>query len=132
MKASPTRILILEDEEMLAQVVAIILEEEDYSATFECDGEAGLEAALWGNFDLCLLNVILPGLDGYVIADQLQRRNIDLPLIFLTETSRQEVAARTAPHGLKVGYMQKPFSPRALIQKVADVLDGKGWLEATD
>ena len=132
MKASPTRILILEDEEMLAQFVALILEEEGYSATFEGDGEAGLEAALGGNFDLCLLNVILPGLDGYVIAEQLQNRNIDLPLIFLTATSRQEVAARTEILGLKVGYMPKPFSKRALIQKVADVLDGKGWLEAAD
>jgi DNA-binding response OmpR family regulator len=132
MNPVPIRLLILEDEEMLAQVVAIILEEEGYSATFECDGEAGLEAALSGNFDLCLLNVILPGLDGYVIADQLQESNIDLPLIFLTETSRQEVAARTEILGLKVGYMPKPFSKRALIQKVADVLDGKGWLEAAD
>jgi CheY-like chemotaxis protein len=87
---------------------------------------------LSGNFDLCLLNVILPGLDGYSIADQLQKRNIDLPLIFLTETSRKEVAARTAMLGLKVGYMPKPFSKKALIQKVADVLDGKGWLQAAD
>ena len=52
----------------------------------------------------------------------------DLPLIFLTAKSRQEVAARMAILGLKVAYIPKPFSPSALVQKVADVLDGKGWL----
>jgi DNA-binding response OmpR family regulator len=132
MNVSPARLLILEDEEEFYPLYARILERAGYTVTFEGDGEAGLEAASSGNFDLCLLNVMLRGLDGYSIVHQLQEREIEIPLIFLTGKSRKDVEAKTANLHLKIAYVQKPFSQVGLIQKVAEVLDGKGWLQRED
>lgn len=125
---NPARLLILEDEEMLARMTAKLLRREGYLVSYECDGNAGLEEASSSLFDLCLLNVLLPGLDGYSIALQLKERGIELPLIFFTAISQEEVAKKTADLGLRVAYVPKPYSIKVLLRTVAHVLDGKGWL----
>ena len=89
----------------------------------------GLDAASSGNFDLCLLKVALPGLDGYSIAHQLQKREIELPLVFLTGAPWREGEAMTANLRTKLAYAPKPNSKIGLIQMLAELLDGKGWLQ---
>ena len=128
MDAPPTRLLLLEDEELIANVTKRILERNGYSVTCVLDGVEGLEAATTCEFDLCLLNVILPGLDGFSIAQQLQARKIELPLIFLTGSPKQEVQVRIKSLGLKVAYVEKPPSISGLVGKIEEVLNGKGWL----
>ena len=129
MSTAQVRVLVLEDEQEIAKLVARLLEREGYAVTCVGDGKAGLEAAASGDFDLCLLNVILPNLDGFTIAEQLRKRNIELPLIFLTATPRDEVVAKVASLGLRIGYVPKPSSRSQLIGKVSEILEGKGWLE---
>ena len=129
MSTAPARLLVLEDEEIIAHVFTRIFEREGYIVSYVGDGEAGLEAAASGDFDLCLLNVILPSMDGFMIAEQLQKLKIELPLIFLSATPRDEVVAKVASLGLRVGYVPKPSSRSQLIGKVAEILEGKGWLE---
>ncbi len=128
MDAPPTRLLLLEDEELIANVTKRMLERNGYSVTCVLDGVEGLEAATTCEFDLCLLNVILPGLDGFSIAQQLQARKIELPFIFLTGTPKQEVQVRNKSLGLRVAYVEKPPSISGLVGKIEEVLNGKGWL----
>ena len=128
MNAPPTRILLLEDEEPIARATQRLLERNGYSVTSVLNGVDGLEAASTGDYDLCLLNVILPGLDGVAIAKKLNDRKIELPLIFLTGTSIQEIEGIIKCLGLRVGYVEKPPSITGLVGKIEEVLNGKGWM----
>jgi DNA-binding response OmpR family regulator len=128
MNPGPTRLLLIEDEELVSLAYSRVLEREGYSVTCVADGMAGLEMAASGQFDLCLLNVLLPGLGGYSIAQQVQNGDVDLPLIFLTSSPRDEVETKTRSLGLKVAYMEKPSSRKELVCKIEEVLDGKGWM----
>jgi DNA-binding response OmpR family regulator len=128
MNPNPKRILLLEDEEPIARVTKRMLERNGYSVTYVLDGSEGLEAATSGEYDLCLLNVLLPGLGGYSIAEKIHADGVHLPLIFFTAKSGQEVKAKIDGMGIKAAHMQKPPSIRALIEKIEEVLDGRGWL----
>ena len=92
------------------------------------DGQEGLEVASSKEFDLPLLNVLLPGLGGYSIAERLQADGVDIPLIFYTDKPEQEVKAKPRSLGINVAHIQKPPSISGLVEKVEEVLGGKGWL----
>jgi FixJ family two-component response regulator len=72
--------------------------------------------------------VALPGLSGFSIAFQLQEHEIGLPLVFFTGTPWGEVKAKTENLRTKMAYVEKPFSKRALLKKMAELLNGMGWL----
>jgi DNA-binding response OmpR family regulator len=92
MRDVPPRILLLEDDEEIAFTFELFLKLEDYEITHIADGAVGLEAMSTEKFDLCVLNVGLPNLSGYQIAEQRRERNVDVPLLFLTASSRSQVA----------------------------------------
>jgi DNA-binding response OmpR family regulator len=116
-----TRILVVEDEPGIAFALKVDLETEGYDVTLATDGLQGLKLATEGSFDLLLLDVMLPGKDGFEVCRQLRRAGSDVATILLT--ARAQEAEKVM--GLELGaddYITKPFSPRELRARVKAVL----------
>lgn len=114
------RILIVDDEERIRRLLKMYLEKEGYSIVEAEDGEKALELALGENFDLILLDVMLPGIDGVEVCARL-RQVKSTPVVMLT--AKGEELNRV--HGFEVGaddYVVKPFSPREVIYRVKAIL----------
>jgi two-component system OmpR family response regulator len=112
------RVLLVDDDRALAGIVAAALTEEGFDVTQAHDGKAGLELFTRGGFELVLLDVLMPELDGLTLCRQLRGR---VPIVFLS--SRGEETDRVL--GLDLGaddYVTKPFSPRELVARVGAVL----------
>ena len=110
------KILIVEDEAAIADIVAFNLECEKHEVEAVYDGLAGLERAQSGEFDLILLDVMLPGMDGFEICRRVREKS-SVPIIMLT--AREEETDKV--FGLEIGaddYITKPFSMRELLARV--------------
>ena len=106
------RILLVEDEEKLARMVELELQYEGYEVEKAFDGRAGLDRALSGEFDLVLLDIMLPALSGMEVLRRLRRESA-MPVIMLT--ARDTVVDKVS--GLDMGaddYIAKPFHPQEL------------------
>lgn len=102
------RILIVEDEQRIASFLAKGLRAEGHQTTVATDGQTGLDHALSGEFDLLVLDIGLPVLDGFALLDQLRAQGSRMPVIVLT--ARDSVADTvTALEGGADDYMPKPF-----------------------
>ena len=115
-----TRILVVEDDDTVAEVLTRYLEREGYTVETVADGRAGLERAIDTLPDLVVLDLMLPGLSGLDVCRQL-RQSVPIPVIMLT--ARGEEADRIV--GLELGaddYVAKPFSPREVTARVKAVL----------
>ena len=111
------RILIVEDEERIASFVAKGLRAEGHQTAVAPDGEAGLDEALSGQFDLLVLDIGLPGMDGFAVLDALRSQGSRLPVIVLT--ARDSVTDTvTALEGGADDYMPKPFRFAELLARV--------------
>lgn len=115
------RILVVEDEEAIRTGLIDVLVFHGYEADSAATGPAGLEKALTGKFDLILLDIMLPGMDGYEICDRIRTHDRNQPIIMLTaKTSDEEIV-----QGLKLGaddYVPKPFSIQQLVLRIEAVL----------
>src|SRR3984885_6904945 len=114
------RILIVDDDEELTSLLTELLTREGFRVECQNDGRRGLAAALSGGFDLLVLDVMLPGLDGFEILKRI-RRETRLPVLMLT--ARGEDEDRIA--GLEGGaddYLPKPFNTRELVARMCAVL----------
>lgn len=110
-------LLYVEDDESLSFVTRDNLELQGYQVTYCADGKEALETIQQNNFDLCILDVMLPGADGFTIAEAIRRFNTQVPILFLTAKSMKEDRLK----GLRLGaddYMTKPFSIEELILKI--------------
>lgn len=108
------RVLIVEDEVRLAETLRDLLEPEHYTADICHDGESGLDNALSGIYDLVILDVMLPKLDGFSLLRCLRREGKTVPVLMLS--ARSELSDRV--EGLDCGadyYLTKPFEPRELL-----------------
>ena len=108
------RILIVEDEVRLASTLKDLFEMNSYTADVCHDGETGLDNALTGIYDVMILDVMLPRLDGFTVLRRLRAAGNATPVLMLT--ARSEVADRV--EGLDCGadyYLTKPFEPRELL-----------------
>jgi DNA-binding response OmpR family regulator len=115
-----THITIVEDEPSISEIVSLYLKRAGYTVSAYADGLTASEALSRQLPDLVILDVMLPGVDGFVLTRQLRDRS-DVPIILLT--SRREEADRIA--GLELGaddYVVKPFSPQELVSRVRAVL----------
>lgn len=115
------RILVVEDEPAIALGLEEDLRLEGYEVDVAGDGEAGLEKARHGTFDLVLLDVMLPRRDGFSVCRELRRTGVTTPVILLT--ARAQEAEKVL--GFKLGaddYVTKPFSPMELCARVQAVL----------
>ena len=111
------RILIVEDEQRIAAFVAKGLQAEGHVVTAVTDGHAGLDEALGGQHDLVVLDIGLPGIDGYVVLHRLRAQGSKVPVIVLT--ARDSVSDTvTALEGGADDYMPKPFRFAELLARV--------------
>ena len=118
-----SRILIVEDEVKIARFVELELIHEGYEAEKTADGREGLEMALSGRFDLMVLDVMLPGLNGIEVLRRL-RKESDMPVIMLT--ARDAVMDKVS--GLDAGaddYITKPFAIEELLARIRVALKRK-------
>jgi DNA-binding response OmpR family regulator len=115
------RILIVEDEEALASRIQKILQTERYKAEVIFDGDEGLEQALSEPYDLIILDIMLPGTNGFEILEQLRDEGIMTPVLLLTAKTRVEDKV----NGLDLGaddYLTKPFAVPELLARVRSLL----------
>lgn len=111
------KILIIEDESSIAKLLSYNIEQEGYETKTFMDGEEGFKRALDNDFDLILLDLMLPSMDGIEICRQLRREKVDTPIIMLTAKD-SEIDKII---GLEIGaddYITKPFSPREVIARM--------------
>lgn len=114
------RLLIVDDDAELSALIQEFLDREGFSVEFALDGLSGLDLAEKGNYDLVVLDVMLPGLDGFQILKRL-RLSSRVPVLMLT--ARGEDVDRIV--GLELGaddYLPKPFNPRELVARIRAIL----------
>lgn len=119
------KVLIVEDDIKLAQALGRILEESDYTVDMVHDGTTGRDWAVVGNYDAIILDVMMPGMDGYEVVREIRHANIDTPVLMLT--ARGSVSDKIA--GLDHGaddYMTKPFSPAELMAHLRALMRRQG------
>ncbi len=110
-------ILIVEDEVRLAEALGQILREQRYTADIVYDGESGLDYALSGQYDVIVLDVMLPKRNGFEVVRELRNNKIAVPVLLLT--AKDEIDDKVA--GLDCGaddYMTKPFAPEELLARI--------------
>jgi two-component system response regulator RegX3 len=124
-----SRILIVEDEEAIRTGLADVLVYHGYEVDEAATGPEGLKKALTGKFDLILLDIMLPGMDGFAICNAIRESDRRQPVIMLTaRTSDEDII-----DGLKLGaddYVGKPFSVQQLLLRIGAVLRRSGVGEA--
>ncbi|WP_018754122.1 response regulator transcription factor [Paenibacillus sanguinis] len=115
------RLLVIEDEPTLSRLLSYNLTGEGYEVVVEDHGQAGYETALHQEFDLILLDLMLPGMNGFEIMSKLRSEGVSTPVIILTAKNAEEEVVQ----GLKSGaddYITKPFGVAELLARVAAVL----------
>lgn len=115
------RILIIEDERKVASFIEQGLQEEGYTTQVAPDGVSGLELALSGRFDLVILDINLPGMNGYAVCKAIRNQDMELPVLMLTALG----ATDNKVEGLEGGaddYMVKPFEFVELTARVKALL----------
>jgi DNA-binding response OmpR family regulator len=121
MEQGKPRILVVEDEAAIRDGLADVLVYHGYLVDAVGDGREGLKKALSGQYDLLLLDVMLPGMDGFAICDEVRKIDREQPIIMLTaKTSEDDIV-----NGLSLGaddYVGKPFSIAQLVLRVKAVL----------
>lgn len=114
-------ILVIEDQVKLAANIKEYLESETYAVTAVHNGREGFERAMTQDFDLLILDINLPGMDGYVVCSMLRQNKKNMPILMLTaRTKQQEIV-----HGLNIGaddYLAKPFDMEELLARVRALL----------
>ena len=119
------KILVIEDEKMLADSIKSMLERKGFQVDTVYDGESGKEYAELGIYDLLILDVMMPKLDGYEVARQVRRNRCNTPILMLT--ARSDVQDRI--EGLNAGadyYLTKPFDSGELLASINALLRRQG------
>lgn len=118
---SSGKILLVEDDQNFGDVLRSYLEMNDYEVTLANDGIKGLESYHGGNFDLCILDVMMPRKDGFTVAREIREKDTTIPIIFLTaKTLKEDVL-----EGFKIGaddYITKPFNSEELLFRIQAIL----------
>ena len=119
------KILIIEDEKLLADSLKTMLEAKGFETEVAYDGETGEEYALLGIYDLLILDVMMPKMDGYAVARAVRARRCSTPILMLTARSGLEDRVE----GLNAGadyYLTKPFDTRELMACINALLRRQG------
>lgn len=119
------KILVVEDEKLLAESIRTLLQEKGFEADAAYDGEAGVDYAESGVYDLIILDVMMPKMNGYQVAKKLRSTHLSTPILMLT--AKSELLDRV--EGLNSGadyYLTKPFDARELLACVNALLRRQG------
>lgn len=116
-----SRILLCEDDENLGMLLREYLEAKEFNTDLCVNGEEGLDAFMEHKYDLCILDVMMPKMDGFTLAGKIHEINPDTPFIFLTaKTLKDDVK-----HGFEIGaddYITKPFSMEEVVFRIEAIL----------
>ena len=111
------RVLIAEDEPGIARGLKVLLEKNRFCADVVYDGQEALESILHGSYDVIVLDIMMPGLDGLSVLHRIRQKGLTVPVMLLT--ARGEISDRVI--GLNAGaddYLPKPFAPTELVARV--------------
>ncbi|TCP59512.1 two-component system response regulator ResD [Tumebacillus sp. BK434] len=123
------KILVVDDEERIRRLVRMYLERNAFDVEEAEDGQEALDKALENQYDLIVLDLMLPGMDGRDVCAALRQQNNEVPIIMLTAAGDE----MSRIHGFELGaddYVVKPFSPRELVMRVKALL--KRAIQTTD
>lgn len=115
------KILLCEDDENLGMLLREFLQAKGFNADLCSDGEKGYKAFVKSQYDLCVLDVMMPKMDGFTLAQEIRVVNADVPIIFLTAKALKEDILE----GFKIGaddYITKPFSMEELVSRIGAIL----------
>ncbi len=121
MNLNDKKFLLIEDDENIFELIAAMLETYNTEIVFRADGKSGYNEALNEDYDLILLDIMLPKMDGWEVCKQLKEKGVNTPIIMLTA----KVEETDKVLGLEMGaddYVTKPFSPRELRARIKAVL----------
>src|SRR5580658_1392230 len=119
------RILVIEDEKRVADLVRRALEDEGYTVELAFDGIAGKALALQKEYDLLIIDIVVPGIDGITVCKEVRREKPDIPIILLTALGTVDDKVE----GLDAGaddYMVKPIEFRELLARIRSVIKRRG------
>ena len=121
------KILLVEDDVSMGYLLSTLLEQEGFTVRLCCDGETGLHEYLPGQFDLCILDVMMPRMDGFRTCEEIRSRS-DIPIIMLTALGSVDDVV----HGFELGaddYITKPFAFKEVDARIQAVLRRVEWTE---
>ncbi len=118
------KILLVEDDQNFGAVLKDYLMLNDFDVTLAKNGMEGFEKFKKDNYDMCILDVMMPYKDGYTLAKEIREKDKDIPLVFLTAKAMKEDVLK----GYKVGaddYLNKPFDSEVLLAKIRTIIQRK-------
>lgn len=119
--AKKTKILLVEDDPNFGAILKSYLELADFDVILKMDGKQGLSAFHTFRFDLCILDIMMPEMDGFTLAREIRKSNLQVPFIFLTAKSLKEDMLE----GFRLGaddFLTKPFDSEVLLYKIQAIL----------
>ena len=122
------KILIVEDDSNFGSILRDYLSINNYKITLAKNGIEGYQKFIKDEFDLCILDVMMPYKDGFTLAKEIREKNNKVPIIFLTAKTLKEDVLR----GFKVGgddYLSKPFDSEVLLAKIKAILNRQYFIE---
>ena len=124
METENKKILLVEDDPNFGTVLKDYLTMNDYNVVHAKNGMEGFEKFKKDDYDLCILDVMMPYKDGFTLAKEIREKNQDVPIIFLTAKAMKEDVLK----GYKVGaddYLNKPFDSEVLLMKIKAIIQRK-------
>ena len=131
METEEKKILLVEDDPNFGTVLKDYLAMNDYEVTHAKNGMEGFEKFKKDDFDLCILDVMMPYKDGFTLAKEIRDKNEEIPIIFLTAKAMKEDVLK----GYKVGaddYLNKPFDSEVLLMKIKAIMQRKATDSVAD
>ncbi len=131
METENKKILLVEDDPNFGTVLKDYLAMNDYDVTHAKNGMEGFEKFKRGNYDLCILDVMMPYKDGFTLAKEIREKDSEIPIIFLTAKALKEDVLK----GYKVGaddYLNKPFDSEVLLMKIKAIINRKSQDSVAD
>ena len=131
MRNNSKKILIVEDDYNFGSILKDYLTLNSYKVVLATNGRDGYDKCFSDDFDLCILDVMMPYKDGFTLAKEIREKKEDLPIVFLTAKTLKEDVLR----GFKIGaddYLTKPFDSEVLLAKIKAILKRRNLIKAPE
>ena len=125
------KILVVEDDSNFGRILKEYLSINKYSVDLASNGIEGYEKFTRSEYDLCILDVMMPYKDGFTLAKEIREKNDQIPIIFLTAKTLKDDVLK----GYKIGaddYLTKPFDSEILLAKIKSLFSRKNLLKSND